>query len=69
MNHVIHLKSRPKGTPQLEDFEFVEEQKPKPKEGEILLKPKAVSVDPYLRGRMRDQESYIPPFQLNEPIV
>ncbi len=68
MNHVIHLKSRPKGTPQLEDFEFVEEQKPKPKEGEILLKTKYVSVDPYLRGRMRDQESYIPPFQLNEPI-
>ncbi len=68
MNHVINLKSRPKGTPQLEDFEFVEEQKPKPKDGEILLKTKYVSVDPYLRGRMRDQESYIPPFQLNEPL-
>ncbi|SDE11738.1 hypothetical protein SAMN05421636_103299 [Pricia antarctica] len=68
MNHVIHLKRRPKGKPQLEDFEFVEEQKPKPKDGEILLKTKYVSVDPYLRGRMRDQESYIPPFELNEPI-
>lgn len=68
MNQVIHLKNRPKGTPQLEDFEFVEEQKPKPKDGEVLLKTKYVSVDPYLRGRMRDQESYIPPFQLNEPI-
>ncbi len=68
MNHVIHLKSRPKGTPQLEDFEFIEEQRPNPKEGEVLLKTKYVSVDPYLRGRMRDQESYIAPFQLNEPI-
>lgn len=68
MNNVIHLKSRPKGTPRLEDFEFVEEQRPEPKDGEILLKTKYVSVDPYLRGRMRDQESYIPPFQLNEPI-
>ncbi len=68
MNHVIHLKSRPKGTPQLEDFEFIEEQIPNAKEGEILLKTKYVSVDPYLRGRMRDQESYIAPFQVNEPI-
>ncbi|NNE77632.1 MAG: NADP-dependent oxidoreductase, partial [Pricia sp.] len=37
-------------------------------EGEILLKTKYVSVDPYLRGRMRDVESYIEPFKLNEPI-
>ncbi len=68
MNHVIRLKSRPIGTPQPKDFEFIEEQKPEPKDGEVLLKTKYVSVDPYLRGRMRDQESYIPPFQLNEPI-
>lgn len=68
MNQVIHLKNRPEGTPQLEDFKFVEEQKPKPKDGEVLLKTKYVSVDPYLRGRMRDQKSYIEPFKLNEPI-
>ncbi len=68
MNQVIHLKKRPKGTPQLDDFEFIEEKKPKPKDGEVLLKTKYVSVDPYLRGRMGDQESYIPPFELNAPI-
>lgn len=68
MNSVIQLKNRPKGTPQLDDFEFVEEQKPEPKDGDVLLKTKFVSVDPYLRGRMRDEDSYIEPFQLNKPI-
>ncbi|MDT7829590.1 NADP-dependent oxidoreductase [Pricia sp. S334] len=68
MNQVIHLKNRPKGKPELEDFEFVEEKKPQAADGEMLLKTKYVSVDPYLRGRMRDEESYIPPFQLNEPL-
>jgi len=68
MNKTILLKNRPKGKPTLNDFEFVEEEKPSPKEGEILLKTKYISVDPYLRGRMRDEESYIPPFKLNEPV-
>lgn len=68
MNSIIHLKNRPKGTPQRDDFEFVEEEKPVAGEGEVLLKTKYVSVDPYLRGRMRDQESYVEPFKLDEPI-
>lgn len=37
-------------------------------EGKILLKTVYVSVDPYLRGRMTTQKSYIPPFDLNKPI-
>ena len=65
---IIKLKNRPHGRPELGDFEFSEEEKPQASEGEILLKTKFVSVDPYLRGRMRDQESYIEPFKLNEPI-
>ncbi|HET8735545.1 MAG TPA: NADP-dependent oxidoreductase [Pricia sp.] len=68
MNKVIQLKNRPKGAPKIDDFEFIEEEKPQPTDGEILLKTKYVSVDPYLRGRMRDQESYIEPFALNAPI-
>ena len=68
MNKTILLKNRPSGIPTLKDFEVVEEEKPSPKEGEILLKIKYISVDPYLRGRMRDEESYIPPFKLDEPI-
>ena len=68
MNKTILLKNRPKGKPTLEDFEFNEEEIPVPGKGEILLKTKYVSVDPYLRGRMRDEGSYIEPFKLNEPI-
>ncbi len=68
MNSIIKLKSRPVGVPKLSDFEFTSEERPVAEEGEILLKTKYVSVDPYLRGRMRDVKSYIEPFQLNEPI-
>lgn len=41
---------------------------PEPNDGELLLKAKYVSVDPYLRGRMRDEKSYIEPFQVNQPL-
>lgn len=68
MNKVILLKNRPEGTPTTSDFEFSEEERPKPAEEEILLKTRYVSVDPYLRGRMRDEESYIEPFKINEPL-
>ena len=68
MNQTIYLKNRPEGKPSLNDFQFIEEEMPEPGDGEILLKTKYVSVDPYLRGRMRDQKSYIEPFKLNEPV-
>ncbi|WP_031427607.1 NADP-dependent oxidoreductase [Flavimarina sp. Hel_I_48] len=69
MNKVIVLNNRPEGRPEDSDFKFTEEEKPKPQNGEVLLKTKYVSVDPYLRGRMRDQKSYIEPFKLHEPLV
>lgn len=68
MNNVILLKKRPAGKPSLNDFEFTEIAMPQPGEGEILLKTKYVSVDPYLRGRMRDEKSYIPPFEIGKPL-
>lgn len=65
----IQLKSRPEGKPTLSNFEFVEEDKtPTISDGEILLEAAYVSVDPYLRGRMSDAKSYVPPFKLNEPV-
>lgn len=66
MNNTITLNSRPVGTPRLSDFKFVEEEMPLLKNGEILLKTKFVSVDPYLRGRMSDAKSYVPPFELQK---
>lgn len=65
----ILLKNRPIGKPSLSDFEFVSEEKDlNINEGEILLEATYVSVDPYLRGRMSDAKSYVPPFELNKPI-
>ena len=66
MNKGIYLKNRPQGRPELSDFEFKEEQEPKCGSDEISLKTLYVSVDPYLRGRMRDEKSYIEPFKLDE---
>jgi NADPH-dependent curcumin reductase CurA len=68
MNRTILLNSRPKGRPLLTDFQFVSEEMPALPVGGILLKLSYVSVDPYLRGRMNDAKSYIPPFELHKPI-
>ncbi|SMO75193.1 hypothetical protein SAMN06265379_106162 [Saccharicrinis carchari] len=65
----INLKNRPTGKPELTDFDFSTSVIPELKEGELLLSTKYVSVDPYLRGRMSDAPSYIPPFELNKPIA
>jgi NADPH-dependent curcumin reductase CurA len=68
MNKVILLANRPTGVPTLSDFRFEEIEMPSVKDGEVLLKTIYVSVDPYLRGRMNDAKSYVPPFELNKPI-
>lgn len=68
MNKVITLNRRPVGKPQVSDFTTLKEDMPNIADGEVLLKTKFVSVDPYLRGRMSDAKSYIPPFELNKPI-
>ncbi|WBL24052.1 NADP-dependent oxidoreductase [Zunongwangia sp. HGR-M22] len=69
MSKVITLKERPSGKPEEKNFEFKTEEKPEIADGEILLKSKYISVDPYLRGRMRDEDSYIPPFKIDEPLA
>lgn len=68
MNKVIILNKRPHGKPALSDFKITNEEIPAAKDGAILLKTVYVSVDPYLRGRMNDAKSYVPPFELNKPI-
>ena len=64
----INLKNRPEGEPKVSDFEFTTSELPQVQEGELLLSTKYVSVDPYLRGRMSDAPSYIPPFEIGKPI-
>jgi len=68
-NKQILLASRPPGMPTLDNFSIVDAEVPEPKDGEVLLRTRFLSVDPYMRGRMRDQKSYATPFALNEVIA
>jgi NADPH-dependent curcumin reductase CurA len=65
----IHLKNRPVGMPVESDFELVRVSLAAPGAGEVLVRNIYVSVDPYMRGRMVERESYVPPFQLGEPLT
>ncbi|TPE46041.1 NADP-dependent oxidoreductase [Pontibacter mangrovi] len=67
-NKTILLASRPTGTPTLDNFKFENRELPALQEGEVLLKALYVSVDPYMRGRMSDAESYVAPYAVGEPI-
>lgn len=65
-NKQILLAARPAGFPRESDFRLVESPMPQPAEGEVLLRVTYVSVDPYMRGRMRDVVSYAEPVKIGE---
>lgn len=69
MNRKIILKSRPVGKPTKANFDISDVTEPVIKGGELLLKSKFMSVDPYMRGRMNDGKSYIEPFAVGEAIA
>ncbi|MEV8534856.1 NADP-dependent oxidoreductase [Streptomyces sp. NPDC051211] len=60
----IQLAARPVGAPGPQHFALVSTELPEPAEGQILVRNTWMSVDPYMRGRMDDAPSYIPPFAL-----
>ena len=62
----IHLAARPTGEPVATDFALVEVELPEPGPGQVLVRNLAMSVDPYMRGRMNDVKSYVPPFQVGQ---
>jgi len=64
----IRLRHRPVGMPKEDDFELVTVPLPEPAEGEVLVQNIFMSVDPYMRGRMSERASYIPPFPLGEAL-
>jgi NADPH-dependent curcumin reductase CurA len=63
-----HLKSRPHGMPTADNFELKELELPPLGEGMVRVRNLWLSVDPYMRGRMNDVKSYVPPFQLGQPM-
>lgn len=64
----IHLASRPTGWPTAENFDLVEVPLRQPGPGQVLVRNTFMSVDPYMRGRMNDVRSYVPPFQVGAPL-
>jgi len=66
MNKQIRLASRPSGWVSLENFTMTEEPLPEAAQGQLLVRNIFMSVDPYMRGRMNDTKSYVPPFQVGE---
>ncbi len=64
MNREIRLASRPTGMPTPDNFELVQTPMPQPGPGQVLVRNLVMSVDPYMRGRMNDVKSYVPPFQV-----
>ncbi|MGC5388421.1 NADP-dependent oxidoreductase [Micromonospora chalcea] len=68
MNREIHLASRPQGWPTAENFRLVTTEVPTPGPGQVVVRNRFMSVDPYMRGRMNDVKSYVPPFALDAPL-
>lgn len=68
MARAWHLMSRPKGLPSDEDFALKEIELPPVGDGMVHVRNRWLSVDPYMRGRMNDVKSYVPPFQIDQPM-
>ena len=64
-NRRIVLASRPKGAPRPENFRLETVEAPTPGPGEMLLRTLWLSLDPYMRGRMSDAPSYVPPVEVD----
>jgi NADPH-dependent curcumin reductase CurA len=63
------LVQRPVGTPQPSDFSYEPIELPALASGEVRVANEFLSVDPYMRGRMNDMESYIAPFELGKTML
>jgi len=64
----IRLVSRPGGLPTPANFALEKTKLAPLKDQEVLVRNLFMSVDPYMRGRMNDRKSYVPPFELGKPL-
>jgi NADPH-dependent curcumin reductase CurA len=65
----IQLVRRPQGWPTPEDFRTVTVTYGDLAPGQVRVRNEFLSVDPYMRGRMNDVKSYVPPFALGETLT
>jgi len=69
MSREIHLVSRPNGMPTPANFAIAQTKLEPIQDGQVLVRNLYMSVDPYMRGRMSDRKSYVPPFELANPLM
>ena len=68
MSREIRLASRPSGLPTAVNFTLASTEVASLRDQEVLVRNLFMSVDPYMRGRMNDGQSYVPPFELGKPL-
>ena len=68
ISHEIRLASRPSGIPSVADFNLAQTELPPLQELQVLVRNLFMSVDPYMRGRMNEGKSYVPAFELGQPL-
>jgi NADPH-dependent curcumin reductase CurA len=68
-NRSIVLAARPQGAPTPQDFRLQQGTAPEPAEGQVLLRTLYLSLDPYMRGRMKEGAAYAPPLALGSVMV
>ena len=68
MANAWHLMRRPNGSPVAEDFALKAYALPELGDGMVHVANRWLSVDPYMRGRMNDVKSYVPPFAIDAPM-
>ena len=64
----VRLKSRPVGVPDASHLDVAQVDVPEAGPGMVQVRNLWMSVDPYMRGRMYDRPSYVPPFQIGEAL-
>jgi len=62
----VVLKRRPSGEPAASDFEIREDSIPHPQAGEVVTRTIWLSIDPYMRGRLREEQTYAVAIQIGE---
>jgi len=62
----IEPSSRPDGVPTKDNFSLATAELSPIRDGEILVRNQWMSVDPYMRGRIKEGDSYVPAFEIGE---
>jgi len=66
LSREIRLASRPKGIPTAANFSLAQVEWEPLQDQQVLVRNLYMSVDPYMRGRMNEGKSYVPPFEVGK---